>query len=70
MNYLCVCKCGAKGTIPGGFCPDLETGSLDLNDEKAEWEGGNPNCPHDDYEITDSEPDDYGLSISDYFGGN
>lgn len=62
MNYKLKCRCGAICWVSGS--EDPETNSLELNQNKIwEWEGGNENCNHDDYEIVDSEdifdPEDF-----------
>lgn len=71
MNYKLLCKaCGCYAWV-GGTMECIETGAVDLEDmKKWEWNFKNEQgqtdlyegpCPHDEYDITDSEYDDYDL---------
>jgi len=61
VKYLLRClQCGATQWVIGSFeCP--ETGAVDLEDEDdSRRVGGNCNCKHSEFEVTDSEiNDDY-----------
>ena len=57
MNYELTCHdCKAVGWCHGHV--ESDTNALCLNeDEHVEWEGGDENCEHSDFEVTDSEFD-------------
>lgn len=55
-RYSLKCKCGAFCSVPGEDHPETNATEYDLDD--AEWEGGSPDCPHDDFECVDVSYDD------------
>ena len=53
--YLLQCKCGAmchsKGT------EDPSTNSAEYEPDPGDWEGGDPECEHEDFECIDVDHD-------------
>lgn len=53
MRYNLKCKCGAVCWVRGEDDPDTNATEYDL--DGVEWEGGLPDCSHDDFECVDAE---------------
>lgn len=46
MEWLLKCPCGATAVVTGTECP--ETNVLEYNEDNVKWDGGNPDCSHED----------------------
>ncbi len=57
MIFHLKCPCGATASAPGWDEPDVNACGVYEN-HVIEWEGGKPDCDHEDYEITGSEYDE------------
>lgn len=57
MRYHLRCVCNAETYVRGDY--ESDTNATNLDDSKVwEWEGGEPDCLHDDFEIVGCENED------------
>ena len=56
MQFRLACECGATAWAKGGYEPDVN--ATNITDDDIEWEGGKPDCEHEDFTIIDEEYDD------------
>lgn len=58
MKYKLVCTCGAYCWVKGTY--EHDTNATELDGSKVyEWECGDPNCIHENNEITDSTVEEF-----------